>query len=86
MGKTLVTENKKKSLLQQDPLHFCVNKPNIISLDNIFIILFNSFIIITSRNGKFPIFLGQKLDRLKMCYIKCVCLYAQVHVSPQVIK
>ena len=25
-------------------------------------------------------------DRLKMCYIKCVCLYAQVHVSPQVIK
>ena len=25
-------------------------------------------------------------DRHKMCYIKCVCLYAQVHVSPQVIK
>ena len=23
--------------------------------------------------------------RLKMCYIKCVCLYAQVHTSSQVI-
>ena len=26
------------------------------------------------------------IDRLRIYYIKCVCLYAQVHVSPQLIK
>ena len=25
------------------------------------------------------------LDRLEMCYIKCVCIYAQVNALPQVI-
>ena len=29
---------------------------------------------------------GKKLDRLKMCHIKCVRLYVQVHASYQVVK